>query len=242
MSSDIAVEFQNVWKKYSREAIFHKSLREDFSRLFRPASKRDGLNQGEFWALKDINFEVSKGETVGFYGHNGAGKTTILKLIAGVTYPTQGNLQVHGRVAPILEIGAGFHPDLAGRENIFMNGAILGMKIKEIQQKLPAIIEFAEIDEAINMPVKKYSSGMYMRLAFAIAVHCEVDIYLIDEVFAVGDSIFKKKCQQKLCSLKDAGKSILFVSHDKLLIEKISDRIITMDQGQIEGINQLNRT
>ncbi len=233
MSSENAVEFQNVWKKYSREAIFHKSLREDLSRLFKTASTRDGLSQGEFWALQDINLKIKKGETVGFYGHNGAGKTTILKLIAGVTFPTQGSLQVRGRVAPLLEIGAGFHPDLTGRENIFMNGAILGMKITEIKQKMNSIIEFSELSEFIDMPVKKFSSGMYLRLAFSIAIHSEASIFLFDEIIAVGDGAFREKCLEKISDLKRKSKTVIFVTHNLELLKSLADRIINLNKGEI---------
>lgn len=232
-SNGIAIEFCEVWKKYSREAIFHRSLREDLTNLFKGRRPAD-LAKSEFWALKDTNFTVRKGEALGLYGPNGAGKTTILKLIAGVTYPNRGTIRAEGKVAPILEVGAGFHPDLTGRENIFVNGAILGMRIPEIQQKMSSIIDFSKIKEFIDMPVKKYSSGMYLRLAFAIAIHSEADIYLFDEIISVGDADFQNKCLTKIVDLKSAGtKTILFVSHQREILKRMANRIFYVENGKL---------
>lgn len=237
MSSDnAAIEFCEVWKKYSREAIFHRSLREDLINIFKGRKKTE-LAKDEFWALKQVNFAINAGETVGLHGPNGAGKTTILKLIAGVTYPTKGTVRTKGRIAPLLEIGAGFHPDLTGRENIFVNGTILGMGIRELRRKIDSIIEFSEIWEFIDMPVKKYSSGMYLRLAFSIAIHSEVDIYLIDEIIAVGDESFQKKCIKKIIELREAGKTLLVVSHSLATIQQLVHRTIFI---QKEGMGLSN--
>jgi ABC-type polysaccharide/polyol phosphate transport system ATPase subunit len=228
-----AVIFENIWKKYSRDNIFHRSIREDITSIFRFKGDNSGIAPNEFWALKNVNLSIKEGETVGLYGPNGAGKSTILKLIANVTYPTAGNLKINGRVAPLLEIGAGFHLDLTGRENIFVNGTILGMKIPEIKTKINSIIDFSELEEFINMSVKKYSSGMYLRLAFSIAIHSEADIYLIDEILAVGDEDFQKKCLEKIFELKKRGKTLIVVTHDRKLMEQIADRIIFINKGDI---------
>jgi len=230
MLSDIAIEFENVWKKYSKRTTFHNTLREGILNFITGTfskDKDDHLRKDEFWVLKCFNLTVKKGESVGLYGPNGAGKSTILKLIAKVTYPDKGKIIVNGKVAPLIEIGAGFHPDLTGRENIFMNGAILGMSIKEIKSKMEDIIEFSGIREFIDMPVKKYSSGMYLRLAFSIAIHSEADIYLFDEILAVGDEEFQKKCLKKIIQLKkNHNKTLLFVTHNRQLMEDITDRIV----------------
>jgi ABC-type polysaccharide/polyol phosphate transport system ATPase subunit len=229
-SNPNTIEFQNVWKKYSRSRIFHRSIREDIvNLLFSPSQ----LRGDEFWALKELNFTIKAGETVGFYGPNGAGKSTIFKLIANITYPNQGEIKVNGRTAALIEVGAGFHPDLTGRENIFVNGAILGMKIAEIKAKLNQIIEFSELKDFIDMPIKKYSSGMYIRLAFSVAVHSEADIFLFDEIIAVGDQDFKKKCLQRIAKLKADRKTILLVTHDEELMKQLADRIIYLENGQV---------
>jgi len=229
------IVLERVWKKYYRHQVFHRSLREDIVNLFKRKQKQE-LKKNEFWALKGINFEIKKGECVGLYGPNGAGKSTILKLIAKVTYPTKGIINVNGRVAPLIEIGAGFHLDLTGRENIYINGAILGMRIKEIKRKIPQIVEFSELGEFIDMPVKKYSSGMYLRLGFAVAIHSEADIFLIDEILAVGDEAFQEKCLEKIKKLKKQGKTLLFVTHNRELMKKIADRVIFLKKGEIVKI------
>lgn len=213
--------------------MFHRSIREDIVNIFNTKRNRADLSTQEFWALRDMQFSVKIGETLGVYGPNGAGKSTILKLIAGVTYPTLGNLSARGRIAPLIEIGAGFHPDLTGRENIYMNGTILGMTIADVKKKMDSIVGFSETEEIINMPVKKYSSGMYLRLAFSIAFHSEADIYLIDEILSVGDAGFQRKCLEKINQLKKIGKTLIVITHDKPLMEQIVDRIIYIDKGQL---------
>lgn len=234
MSSDaIALEFQKVAKKYSKDAIFHRSIREDIATLFSLNGNSNTLTANEFWALQDVSFCIREAETIGLYGPNGAGKSTILKLIARVTYPTHGSIHVKGTVAPLIEIGAGFHPDLTGRENIFMNGTILGMRISEIRRDMDSIIAFSELEEFIDMPIKKYSSGMYLRLGFAIAMHSQADIYLIDEILAVGDESFQQKCLTKIDELKNAGRTLLVVSHSKELMEQVCDRILHISKGKI---------
>ena len=233
LSDNLSIKLTKLWKKYYREDIFHRSLRDDLMNLIRPTKNKSLINNNEFWALKDINIDVKKGESIGLYGPNGSGKSTLLKLIANVTFPTMGNVLVNGRVAPLIEIGAGFHKDLTGRENIYMNGAILGMKISEIKAKMDSIIAFSEIEDFIDMSVKKYSSGMYLRLGFSIAVHSEAEILLIDEILAVGDEDFKDKCIQKVMELKQSGKTMIIVTHNSKLMEKVADRVFFLEKGVI---------
>jgi len=239
MLYDPIIEFKNIWKKYSISDIFHRSLREDIMNIFKRKSD-ERLKYDEFWALKNINISIKKGECVGLYGPNGSGKTTILKLIASVTYPNIGEIEVKGKVAPLIEIGAGFHPDLTGRENIYMNGAIIGMTLGEIKRKLNMIIQFSELEKFIDMPVKKYSSGMYLRLGFSIAIHSSAEILLLDEIIAVGDEYFQNKCIEKIKDLRSDKRTIIMVSHDKPLMERIVDRIIFLKNGEIEDIFQVN--
>lgn len=233
LSNNLAIKLDNLWKKYYRQNIFHRSLRDDVMSLLYHRKDNSDLHKNEFWALQGIDLEVKKGESIGFYGPNGAGKSTLLKLIARVTYPTKGSVSVNGRVAPLIEIGAGFHNDLTGRENIYMNGAILGMKIAEIKEKMDSIISFSEIEEFIDMSVKKYSSGMYLRLGFAIAIHSEANILLIDEILAVGDEAFRKKCINKVMELKQNGKTMVIITHNRELMEKVADRIILLEKGRM---------
>ena len=231
MLSDLILEMNNVSKKYSLDVMFHRSLREDMMRLFR--NRGGGLQENEFWALKDVSFSVRRGEAIGIYGHNGAGKSTILKMLAGITQPTFGTFLIQGRVAPLIEIGAGFHPDLTGRENIMMNGAILGMKIPEIRQKFNSIVEFSELGSFIEMPVKKFSSGMYLRLAFSIAIHSDADVYLIDEIISVGDSEFQSKCISKIQELKSRGKTLIIISHSLDLLKQLTSSIVFLEKGHV---------
>jgi len=233
MLSNAIVELENVWKKYSIRDIFHRSLREDIADIFR--RDKDNLNEGEFWALKNINISLGKGECVGLYGPNGAGKTTILKLISSVTYTTRGEVTVKGRVAPLIAVGAGFHPDLTGRENIYMNGTIIGMTLKEIRKWMDEIIEFSELERFIEMPVKKYSSGMYLKLGFSIAIHSSAEILLIDEILAVSDESFQKKCLKKIKDIK-SNKTMVVVSHNRALMEQIVDRMIFLEEGEIQNL------
>lgn len=188
-----------------------------------------------FPALEDISFEVEKGETFGIIGENGSGKSTLLGIIAGISKPTSGEVKVQGSVATLIELGAGFHGDLSGRENIYLNGSILGFSRKEMDKKFKAIVEFSELEKFINMPVKYYSSGMYVRLGFAIAVTVEPDILLIDEVLAVGDEHFQKKCLRRIEDFQRKGKTILFVSHALSLVEELCDRVILLEKGHIKG-------
>jgi lipopolysaccharide transport system ATP-binding protein len=195
----------------------------------------------EFWALKDISFKVKQGEVIGIIGRNGAGKSTLLKIISRITEPTKGRIRINGRVASLLEVGTGFHPELTGRENIFLNGAILGMGKAEIKRKFDEIVAFAEIEKFLDTPVKRYSSGMYVRLAFAVAAHLEPEILLVDEVLAVGDAAFQKKCLGKMEDVAKEGRTVLFVSHNMVAVQSLCGRGIWLDDGKIVGEGQVNQ-
>ena len=195
----------------------------------------------EFWALKDISFKVKQGEVIGIIGRNGAGKSTLLKIISRITEPTKGRIRINGRVASLLEVGTGFHPELTGRENIFLNGAILGMGKAEIKRKFDEIVAFAEIEKFLDTPVKRYSSGMYVRLAFAVAAHLEPEILLVDEVLAVGDAAFQKKCLGKMGDISQEGRTLLFVSHNMVAIQSLCDRTILLNDGRIMEEGPSNR-
>lgn len=186
-----------------------------------------------FWALKDVDLHVKRGETLGIIGLNGSGKSTLLKLIAGVSLPTKGDISINGRIAPLIELGAGFHPELTGRENVFLNGVILGMSHKEVEAKFNEIVSFAELEEFIDEPIKHYSSGMYFRLAFAVAVNINPDILLIDEIIAVGDESFQKKCFKRMEEFQKQGVTMVLVSHDKTMISKMCNRVVQLDGGRI---------
>ena len=229
MKNEVVIKFENVSKKFSKGRKL--LLKEALLDIFKPGRTEN------FWALKDINFEVKKSETLGIIGPNGSGKSTILKLIAGVTSPTQGNVEVKGKIAPLIELGAGFHPELTGRENIYLNGVILGLTKNEIENKYKDIVSFAELEEFIDTPLKHYSTGMYMRLAFAIAVNVNPDILLVDEVLAVGDTDFKKKCFIKMSELKKNGKTIIFVSHDLNKIKDFCDKAILLYDSKVDMID-----
>ncbi len=187
----------------------------------------------DFWALKDINFEIQPGEVVGIIGRNGAGKSTLLKILSRITEPTTGRITLNGRVASLLEVGTGFHPELTGRENIFLNGAILGMSRKEIQSKFDEIVDFAGVEKFLDTPVKRYSSGMYVRLAFAVAAHLEPEILIIDEVLAVGDAEFQKKCLGKMGEVAKGGRTVLFVSHNMAAVQSLCTHTILMGEGRV---------
>ena len=193
-----------------------------------PTSRED------FWALKDVSFEVKQGEVVGIIGRNGAGKSTLLKILSRITEPTEGRVQLEGRVSSLLEVGTGFHPELTGRENVFLNGAILGMTRAEIKRKFDEIVAFAEVERFLDTPVKWYSSGMYVRLAFAVAAHLEPEILIVDEVLAVGDAEFQKKCLGKMQDVSRGGRTVLFVSHDMSSVSKLCERGVLLNEGKVE--------
>ncbi len=222
-----AIEVENLSKLYYLSGKMSGSVREAISSFGKHREKQ------ELWALKDITFTVNQGETLGIVGKNGAGKSTLLKILSRITKPTSGSATLRGRVGSLLEVGTGFHSELSGRENIFLNGAILGMKRAEIAAKFDEIVAFAEVENFIDTPVKHYSSGMFMRLAFAVAAHLETEILIVDEVLAVGDVSFQKKCFGKIQDIREQGRTVLFVSHDMTAITRICSRAITINQGKI---------
>jgi lipopolysaccharide transport system ATP-binding protein len=199
-----------------------------------PQPLNSSTTREEFWALKDVSFEVKQGEVVGIIGRNGAGKSTLLKILSRITEPTTGRVRIKGRVASLLEVGTGFHPELTGRENIFLNGAILGMSREEIRRKFDEIVAFAEIEKFLDTPVKRYSSGMYVRLAFAVAAHLEPEILIVDEVLAVGDATFQKKCLNKMENVSKSGRTVLFVSHNMPTITRLCSHIVLLQDGKVE--------
>jgi lipopolysaccharide transport system ATP-binding protein len=214
-------------------------LREKLSRLasspIRALRSREerAAQDSRFWALKDVSFEVRPGEVVGIIGRNGAGKSTLLKILSRITEPTEGEVDINGRVGSLLEVGTGFHPELSGRENVYLNGAILGMRRAEIARKFDEIVAFAEIDKFVDTPVKHYSSGMYMRLAFAVAAHLEPEILIVDEVLAVGDAAFQKKCLGKMSDVAERGRTVLFVSHNMSAVSALCERVLLIEQGRL---------
>lgn len=224
------IKVENLSKLYRLGGASHNSLR-DALMSFVKNPKRD--KKRELWALKDINFEVKDGETLGIIGHNGAGKSTLLKILSRITKPTRGEIEIRGRVGSLLEVGTGFHNELSGRENIYLNGAILGMKRAEIEKKFDEIVAFSEVEKFLDTPVKHYSSGMYMRLAFSVAAHLDPEVLIVDEVLAVGDISFQKKCLNKMRDFSETGRTVLFVSHDMQSIARLCKRAIWMKGGNI---------
>lgn len=244
--SDIAIQVENISKKFhiGRKHKKHKTLRDTLADTFTaPIRKAGKLLRGEssgaaeldetIWALRDISFEVKQGEAVGIIGRNGAGKSTLLKVLSRITDPTAGVVTIHGRIGSLLEVGTGFHQELTGRENISLNGAILGMKKTEIDKNFDEIVAFAEVEKFIDTPVKHYSSGMYLRLAFAVAAHLQPEILIVDEVLAVGDSRFQKKCLNKMEDVGKQGRTVLFVSHNMSAITRLCQRAILLDGGRL---------
>jgi lipopolysaccharide transport system ATP-binding protein len=224
------IKVENLSKLYFLGGAKHNSLRDAIA-SFVKNPRRDKKN--ELWALKDVSFEVADGEALGIIGRNGAGKSTLLKILSRITRPTRGTAEIRGRIGSLLEVGTGFHSELSGRENIFLNGAILGMKRAEIESKFDEIVAFSEIEKFIDTPVKHYSSGMYMRLAFSVAAHLEPEILIVDEVLAVGDVAFQKKCLNKMRDVGRTGRTVLFVSHDMQAVSRLCSRAIWLKDGQL---------
>jgi lipopolysaccharide transport system ATP-binding protein len=235
--SNIAIRVENLSKRYTigRAQQRHDTLRDALVSTFKRSNVPTLERSDELWALRDVSFEVQRGEVVGVIGRNGAGKSTLLKILSRITEPTSGRAEIHGRVGSLLEVGTGFHPELTGRENIYLNGAILGMRRREIERKFDEIVAFAEIERFLDTPVKRYSSGMYVRLAFAVAAHLEPEILLVDEVLAVGDAQFQKKCLGKMGDVAKEGRTVLFVSHSMPMILRLCERTILLSTGHLEA-------
>ncbi len=248
MSTVISIE--NLWKEYRLGVLGYGTMRKDLQSWWaRLRGKEDpnlpvdypalGGNErtDRIWALCDVSLDVKDGETLGIIGRNGSGKSTLLKIISRVTAPTRGVVRIRGRVASVLEVGTGFHPELTGRENIFLNSAILGMSISETKGKFDEIVDFSEVERFIDTPVKRYSSGMYVRLAFAVAAHLNSEILIVDEVLAVGDTAFQEKCTRKMDAIRRTGRTILFVSHNMTSIQNLCDRAILLDKGRLKDVS-----
>lgn len=249
MSKDVVIRVENLYKEYRLGTISHGTLRQDMQSWWarmrgkedpnslistiQPSTFSSEINNPHFLALEDVSFEVRRGEVLGIIGRNGAGKSTLLKILSEVTSPTKGTVKLKGRVASLLEVGTGFHPELTGRENIYLNGAILGMTKNDIHRKFDEIVAFAEVMNFLDTPVKRYSSGMYVRLAFAVAAHLEPEILIIDEVLAVGDVQFQKKCLGKMGEVAKGGRTVLFVSHNMSSILSLCNNVRLLDQGRI---------
>src|SRR6185369_4306995 len=247
----LAISSERLSKLYRLGVIGTGTLHDDFERWWArvrglpdPTLKVDAVHRpghGAMWALKDISFDLPEGATLGIIGSNGAGKSTLLKVLSRITAPTEGCVRLRGRVASLLEVGTGFHPELTGRENVYLNGTILGMRKTEIDRKFDEIVAFAEIEKFLDTPVKRYSSGMYMRLAFAVASHLEPEILIVDEVLAVGDAAFQKKCLGKMGEVAKEGRTVIFVSHNMTAIRSLCQRAIWLDNGEILESGQTNR-
>jgi lipopolysaccharide transport system ATP-binding protein len=251
--SGIAIRVEGLGKQYRIGArqegykTFRESLMGAIQSPFRRLGALLGGNNGRgqdpqdiIWALKDISFEVKQGEVVGIIGRNGAGKSTLLKVLSRITEPTSGRVEIQGRVGSLLEVGTGFHPELTGRENIFLNGAILGMRKTEILRKFDEIVAFSEVEKFIDTPVKRYSSGMYLRLAFSVAAHLDPEILLVDEVLAVGDNAFQKKCLGKMSNVAKQGRTVLFVSHNMVAVQNLCNRGVLLTNGILDGIGDIS--
>ncbi len=255
MSKEVVIRAENISKLYHLGQVGTGTLSHDLKRWWaRTRGKEDPYlkvgvendrtkkSDSEYaWALKDINFDVHAGDTLGIIGRNGAGKSTLLKILSRVTAPTQGAIKIKGRIASLLEVGTGFHPELTGKENIYMNGAILGMTRKEIDRKFDEIVDFAGVELYINTPVKRYSSGMYVRLAFAVAAHLEPEILIVDEVLAVGDAEFQKKCLGKMGDVASHGRTIIFVSHNMQAVQSLCKSAIYLKAGQLQAAGQTEK-
>lgn len=237
--NDVAIRVENLGKQYriGLTPIRYRTLRETLVESVSPSARaRRALEKeetGKIWALREVSFEVQKGQVLGVIGRNGAGKSTLLKILSRITEPTEGYAEIHGRVGSLLEVGTGFHPELTGRENIYLNGAILGMGREEIDRKFDEIVAFSEVEKFIDTPVKRFSSGMYLRLAFAVAAHLEPQILVVDEVLAVGDAEFQRKCLGKMNDVAQEGRTVLFVSHNMSAILRLTEETILLDNGNV---------
>lgn len=237
--SDVALRMEHVYKKFRKGEVYD-SLRDLIpaltGSLFRE-QELDERDKREFWALQDVSFDVKRGEAFGIIGHNGAGKSTMLKILGRIMKPTKGSMVVNGRLSALIEVSAGFHPDLTGRENIFLNGTILGMKKREIEAKLDQIIAFSGLEDFLDTPVKRYSSGMYARLGFSVAAHVDPDVLLVDEVLSVGDLLFQKKCMERMHAVTKAGTTVVFISHNLKAVTELCHRTLLLEQGKVVAID-----
>jgi len=222
------LKLDHVSKRYFVDADEGSGQRRSW-----PVRQLFGKTRSEIWALRDVSFEIEEGESCGIVGHNGAGKSTILKLLSSITAPTSGEITIRGRLAAMIEVGSGFHPDLTGRENIYLNGSMLGMSRAEISRKVESIVEFAGVRKYVDVPIKRYSTGMSVRLGFSVAAHLEPDILLLDEVLAVGDVVFQAKCLDHMARLRDAGRTIVLISHDLAAVQRVCNRALLLQQGQV---------
>jgi lipopolysaccharide transport system ATP-binding protein len=228
------ISVEHVSKEYRKGKVGYHTLREDLYELAGSLvhlRRREDSDKNHIWALRDVSFQIEQGERVGIIGRNGSGKTTLLRLLAGITKPTKGNISVKGRLGVLIEIMAGFHLELTGRENVYLNGVIMGMSRKEIKRKFDEIVAFAELEDFIDTPIKRYSSGMHVRLGFAVAAHLDPDILLVDEVIAVGDAAFQQKCLGKMESATQEGRTVVFVSHNMAAVQSLCSRVIWLDRG-----------
>lgn len=242
------IEAHNISKRYiidhkkgNAKDTFRELITDGIKNIFSGKKSEEEIAHEEFWALKDVSFQINQGDRVGVIGSNGAGKSTLLKVLSRITEPTQGSVKISGRVASLLEVGTGFHPELSGRENIFLNGAILGMKREEIQRHFDAIVDFAGVEKFLDTPVKRYSSGMYVRLGFAISAHLEPEIMIVDEVLAVGDAEFQRKCLGKMKDASVSGRTILFVSHNLTAVQGLCNKSMFMQKGQLVEMGETSQ-
>jgi lipopolysaccharide transport system ATP-binding protein len=234
--TDVVIRGEGISKRYriGEYRAGYETLRDTLAHGARLLMRREHRSPyEEIWALDDVSFQIERGEVVGFIGRNGAGKSTLLKILARITAPTRGRAEIEGRVGSILEVGTGFHPELTGRENIYLNGTILGMRRREITQKLPEIIDFSGVEKFIDTPVKRYSTGMFVRLAFAVAAHLDPDVLIIDEVLAVGDFEFQQRCMGRITDISESGRTVVFVSHDTGAVVRLCDRVYQLDLGRV---------
>ena len=241
LSKKYIINHQKEERYVALRDVLANGVKRIVHKLQHPLAGKHDAQYEEFWALKDINFEIQQGDKVGIIGRNGAGKSTLLKILSRITEPTSGRVSIKGRVASLLEVGTGFHPELTGRENIYLNGAILGMSRVEIKKKFDEIVAFAEVEKFLDTPVKRYSSGMYVRLAFAVAAHLEPEILIVDEVLAVGDAQFQKKCLGKMESAGEEGRTVIFVSHNMTAIQHLCKSCIFLKNGQIKRLGLVNQ-
>ncbi len=241
---DLAIRCESLSKQYRiGSPDSYRTLRDAISNTALAAFRRSKNSQnGHIWALQDVSFEIKRGEVVGIIGLNGAGKSTLLKILSRITGPTRGRADIFGRVGSLLEVGTGFHPELTGRENIYLNGAILGMRKTEIDRKFDEIVSFAEVEKFLDTPVKRYSSGMYVRLAFGVAAHLETEVLLVDEVLAVGDAQFQKKCFEKMRDIGVQGRTILFVSHNMSAVRSICRQALIIEKGRVAAYGEIDET